>query len=287
MSCFQLPPPRILPIQYVGTWMPRLRPFRRHPALPNLMLLNGRIRSQRCWLLWPSGGREHLVEHGARQPACLGVLLTRVIRGQKRVARWQAGAFSVLETGTRRRQGMAVLTVGAQIGVKGESPQGHDQLDLSEELQLFQEIGLAIGDFLALRPVARRGAVDHLCNVAVVQGKAVLTMAGARQVCEAVAVQGFKQPFAAPVTREGAPGTVGAVGCRGQPNHQEPGLRVAEAGNRPAPVGFVSKPAYFFLRHAAAMRHQPRATNAGNDFILDPRQPGREFRGGHFRFANR
>ena len=97
----------------------------------------------------------------------------------------QAREFSMPETWARRWQGVAKLLVGAQIGVESNSSQRDDHFHVAERSQLVQQIRLTVCDFLTVRFIAGRNAVDHLRDVAIVEGETVLTMGGIWLVCEA------------------------------------------------------------------------------------------------------
>ena len=193
------------------------------------------------------------------------------------MASWQAREFSMLEARARRGQGGADLSAGTQTGVESNPSQGNDHFYVAERSQLVQKIGLTVCDFLTIRFIAGRNAVDHLRDVAIVEGKTVLTMGRLRPACETEAVQGFVQPITTAVAREGASRAVGAMRCRGQSDDQEPGERVTEAGNGFAPIGFVSESAHFLFCHLLAVRHEPGAAGAVNDAFLNLRQPARRF----------
>ena len=182
-------------------------------------------------------------------------------------------SFPCSKRGRRRRQGGADLPAGAQAGVESNPSQGDDHFHVAEHPQLVQKIGLAVGDFLTIRSVAGRRAVEHLRDVAIVEGETVLAMGRRRPACETEAVQGFVQPITAAVAREGASRAVGAMRCRGQSDDQEPGERVAEAGNGFAPIGFASESAHLLFCHLLAVRHEPGAAAAVADAFLDLRQP--------------
>ena len=128
------------------------------------------------------------MKQGARQASRLRVLLAWVIRGQKDVAGRQAREVSVLETRTRCWQDVAKLLIGAQISIESEASQRDDRFYVAQHSQLVQKIGLAVCDFLTIRFIAGRSAADHLCNEAIAEGEAVLTMGRIRLVCETEAV---------------------------------------------------------------------------------------------------
>ena len=94
----------------------------------------------------------------------------------------------MLEARTQRWQDVAGLSVGAQISIESEASQRDNHFYVAEHSQLVQKIGLAVCDFLAIRFIAGRSAADHLCDEAIAEGEAVLTMGRIRLVCETEAV---------------------------------------------------------------------------------------------------
>ena len=68
-----------------------------------------------------------------------------------------------------------------------------------------------------------------------------------------------EQPIARAIAGEHPPGAVGAVGRRRQAEHQDPRLRIAEAGDRPTPVHLVAERRPLLDGDLLAPRDQPRA----------------------------
>ena len=90
-----------------------------------------------------------------------------------------------------------------------------------------------------------------------------------RLVGEAGAVQGGEQEVAGAVAREHATRAVGAVRGRGEPEDQHARGRVAEAGDRAAPVRPVAERGALLARDRLAPLDQPRAGAAGGDLRLE------------------
>jgi hypothetical protein len=59
------------------------------------------------------------------------------------------------------------------------------------------------------------------------------------------------------------------MGTRSQPKDQHAGTRIAKAGNRTAPVGFVPIGSTFCLSDSLAISTQARALLARDDFLMD------------------
>ena len=112
------------------------------------------------------------------------------------------------------------------------------------------------GDFLRRRLVVRRRAPDRGGDERVAQGQAVVRMVRRRDVGEAGAVQRGHQEVAGSadaVAGEDAAGAVGAVRRRREADDQQPRPRIAEAGDRLAPVGVVAIGAPLLARDRRAV----------------------------------
>ena len=91
------------------------------------------------------------------------------------------------------------------------------------------------------------------------------------QAGEAAGVHGTHQEIAGSIACEHPAGAVGAVCRRGQPDDQHAGLRIAEAGQRPAPVVVVPERRALLFSHASAVGAQPRTAVAGDDASMKGR----------------
>ena len=115
--------------------------------------------------------------------------------------------------------------------------------------------------------VARRGAADRGDDVGAVQPQPVVAPRARRLVGQPGPVQRAVEPVARAVAGEHPPGPVGAVGRRGQADQDDPGVRVAEAGHRAAPVLLVAEGRPLLERHLLPPRHEPRAGPAADDLL--------------------
>ena len=68
-----------------------------------------------------------------------------------------------------------------------------------------------------------------------------------------------------PIAREHPSGAIGAVGGRCEADDAQAGVRIAEAGHRPRPVGIVAKCAPLLAADARAVGAQARTPFARND----------------------
>ena len=134
-----------------------------------------------------------------------------------------------------------------------------------EQRHLGGEVGQAGVPLGRGRLVGGRSAPDDGGDVAVAQRQPVVRRHARRLVGVAGPVQGGEQPVARPVAGEHATGAVPPVGGRRQPDDQQAGGRVAEAGDRTSPVVLVGEGGPLVPRHLLPPRDQPWATAARHD----------------------
>ena len=82
-------------------------------------------------------------------------------------------------------------------------------------------------------------------------------------------MEGRPQEIAAGVAGEDASGPVSTVGRRCEPEDQDPRLRVAEAGDRPAPILVVAEPGDLLARDPLPPLDEARAAPALDDLGLE------------------
>ena len=120
--------------------------------------------------------------------------------------------------------------------IEGEFAQGYHDPKLRHGSQLLLQEGLA-GVPLFGGGFVFRGSTTYGCrNETVLQAQAILPIRGGALVGEAFPVQGPVEPVPGPVAGEHPAGSVGAVGCRGQSHHKEPGPGITEGGDWFSPV---------------------------------------------------
>ena len=137
--------------------------------------------------------------------------------------------------------------------------------------------GRQLRDLLGRRLVVGRRAAHGRRDVSVAQRQPVVAMLRRRDVREAGAMQRRHQEVARAadaVAGEHAAGPVGAVRGRREADDEQPGARIAEAGNRPGPVGLVAIRAPLLASDARAVRAQARTALAGDDLVVDHLQGG-------------
>ena len=109
-------------------------------------------------------------------------------------------------------------------------------------------------------------------DVRVVQVKPVLCTPALRLVGEAGQVKGAVQEVAGTVSRKHAARAVGAMGSGGKSEEKDAGVRIAERGHGPAPVGFVLVGSSLYDSHVSTMVDQAAAQRAIRDFGLEQLQ---------------
>jgi len=85
------------------------------------------------------------------------------------------------------------------------------------------------------------------------------------------------------VSGERAAGAIGTVGAGSEPEHEDTGVGISEAGNGFAPVLAVAVSATLLAGDLLAIHDQTRATSAGDDLSVQNLEPVRD---GHFEFCN-
>ncbi len=194
------------------------------------------------------------------------------------LAERKASLGAVAEDGPGPRQVRGVDTSRAPEGrVPGDLPQGHDDAQSREPVELPVEERRAVGQLLGGRLVARRRAAARGADERSTQREAVVAPDRARLVGQAGAVQRPVEPVARAIAGEHPPRAVRAVrrGC--QAEQQDPRAAIAEPGDRLAPVDLVAEGAPALASDLAAVIDQPWAAPTGDDRPFQ----GLPVRGGH------
>src|SRR4051812_25630125 len=156
-------------------------------------------------------------------------------RAQQRHAARRGDLDEVPELGPRPHRQLGACDL------VGERTEADDDIDAFERLHLTLEeraAGLALA---WLRLVPRWRALDSRGDPGVAELQAVVAPHRGRLVGEARAVHRPVEPVTAAVAGEDTPGAVPAVSRRRQAEHDDPRGAVAEARNRPPPIGLVAK----------------------------------------------
>ena len=111
------------------------------------------------------------------------------------------------------------MPTGTQVGVKGNFAEWDDHLDMAQELQLSEKIGLAMLHFLALRFIRWGSTVEHLSDKAVMELQTVVAMCGRGLIGKTMCVQCPVEPCPTAVASKAAASTVAAMGCGCQAEH--------------------------------------------------------------------
>ncbi len=178
---------------------------------------------------------EHLVQHRLRQPPGERVLLARVIRSQERDA-VEFDLGEVPELRPRRRNLRASRLQDVQRLVECEAAEGEDDAYVRQRIKLAFEERSARCPFVARRLIGRGRATDRGRDPGAGQLQPVVARDRFRPIGEAGPVQGAEEPDAGPVACELPPRPIRAVRSGREAEQQEPGVRVAEAGDGLAPV---------------------------------------------------
>lgn len=172
------------------------------------------------------------------------------------------------KAGTRYWQrDMQVLT-DTQVGVKGNFAERDYYLDMRQELELSEEVRLAIVDFLVGRFIRWGSTVEHLRDKAIVQPQAVVTMGGGGLAGKTMRVQRTVEPFSAAISSKGATGAVPSMRRWRQTEYYEACLWIAKTWDGLAPIGLMAKTTHFLHRHLVQVRNQARAEGTGDDAFL-------------------
>lgn len=111
------------------------------------------------------------------------------------------------------------VPTGTQVGVKGNFAKRDDHLDMRQELEFSEKIGLTIGNFLVLRCIRWGSTVEHLGDKTIVQQQTVVTVHGHGLIGKTMRVQCSVEPFPTAVASKGPASTVTAMGRWGQTEH--------------------------------------------------------------------
>src|SRR5207247_2083110 len=208
---------------------------------------------------------EHAAEHRPRELAGEGVLLARVVGGDQRDAIGEGRHGAVRGGGGARWPGRAEPAAGTQVRLPADPPEPHDDAHAIQQPERLEKVRLAARELGRRRLVAGRRAAERGGDVRVSEAETVSPMSRGRRVGEARVVERVDVPVAAPVAREHPAGAVAAVrrGC--EPDEEEARLRVAEARQRPRPVGEARIPARRRRRDGSALGAVERAVRALED----------------------
>ena len=208
-------------------------------------------------------------EHGAIEPASVGIAQGWVIGGEK----MQPIGEEILGTVGEAVLGSAaddarVEQVG-EIAVESDLSKADDDTDARQGLDFSGQMCCAVANFLGEGLVAGRGAADDGGDPGVAQLEAVVAGDGAGFAGEAELVQDWVHEVAGTVTGEGAAGAVGSVGSGGEAEDEDSGAVVAEAGYRARPVGLVMIGTSFCFADAAAVVAKTGAALTGDDGFVN------------------
>ncbi len=165
--------------------------------------------------------------------------------------------------------------------VVGELSEHDDDAHSFEQCELPDEVRQAAVPFRG-RGLVRRGCTAHgRGDVGAGQLQAVVGRDRRRLVGEAEPVERPEEPVAGTVPGEHPAGAVPAVRRRREPDHEDTGTRIAEAGYGASPVVVVSERRALLTRDLLAPLDEPRAGAAVDDLGGQRRECVRVDRVGH------
>lgn len=162
--------------------------------------------------------------------------------------------FTVVGKWIRGPRGdLVAVAEDAKVVVVRHSAQGDDDPEVGEKIQFPLQVGATAGELLGGGLVAGRCATHRRRDIEICEPQAVVTGNGGRLGGEPGLVQDAVEEVSGGVPGKHAAGAIGAVGARGQPDEEHPGVRVSEGGHRAAPVGEVLVSAALLLGYETAM----------------------------------
>lgn len=159
-------------------------------------------------------------------------------------------------------------------GAPRQRPEGQAGLEARQRRELPGEESAAAAELGRARAVVGRGAADGGRHEDAREDEAVVQPDRRRLVGQARAVEGREEEVPRGVPGEDAAGPVPSVRGRGEPDDGQPGVGVAEAGDRARPVGLPAEAPGRVRRRLLAPGHEARAGPAGDHLGGDLLQPG-------------
>jgi hypothetical protein len=216
----------------------------------------------------PADSPQHRDEHRLGQFSCERILLARMVRREKpRQFTGQLVARSVREGKSRKALNFAAVLQQPEIRSHRNAPQ-HEHGARPQNFQLSFEIRAAILKLRRQRLIGRWRATHRRRDVGAVQSQPVAGLRRCRLVRESRSIKRPIKKVSGAIPGENSARAIPAV-CRGrQTQNQKPRVRIAESGNRLAPVFALAKCAPFLSRYFLAEPHQPRAFSTRDNFLI-------------------
>src|ERR1700728_4920414 len=159
------------------------------------------------------------------------------------------------------------LAEQAEVAAHGDAAEGKYGARL-QDFEIASEIRAAVRELRWQRLIRGRRASERGGHVGVDERETVFAVRGVRLIGEAGAMERFVEKIAGAVAGEHAASAVGAMGGGSEAENQQLRARVAEAGDRLAPVVPIAVGEALFGGDRFAILHQPRAFAAGDDFAI-------------------
>jgi len=174
----------------------------------------------------------------------------------------------------RTRDPHAQRRQGPEGGVPAELAERDDDPDPVEGRELAEEVRRAVVALVDGWLVRRWSAAHRRADSDVGQRESIVRSSARWPVGEPGPMERRPQEVAARVAGEHPPGPVAAVRRRREAEDEDPGVRVAEARQWPAPVRLVAEARDLLARHQLPPGDETRAAEAADDVVVEAGQRG-------------
>jgi hypothetical protein len=215
-------------------------------------LLNGEASQFPC-------SKKDAREHGAVEPAGVGVTQRRVIGGEKMKAVGEKILDAMGEAVIRFAGDDAGVEKVGEVAVEGDLSEADDDTDVGEGLNFAGEMSSAVTNLLRDGLVTGRSAANDGGDPGMTEFEAIVAGDGARFAGEAKLVEDGIHEIARAVTGKGATGAIGPVGAWSEAKDEYLRFGVAESGDRASPISLVLVGTTFSLADAATVVAETRA----------------------------
>ena len=195
-----------------------------------------------------------------------------MVGGEEHEPRRQAVLRPVCEARPRGRQRCAAGALGGEEAVVRHLAERDRDSESRQERELAQQPATAGRDLGRRGAVRGRGAAHDRGDERVAQPEPVVALARDGLAREPGAVERSVEPVAALVAGEHAPGPVGPVRGRREPDDEESRRRVAESRHGPGPVRPGAEARDLLPPHPLAVLDETRAEPAARQAPLEPEE---------------
>ena len=186
----------------------------------------------------------------------------------QRPTRAQRGAGAV---GERDARTLDPIVPGQRVQQRliGEPPEPEVRPRTNQHRDLSGQKRQAVRAFAGKGPIVRRRAANGCREVQVRVAKAVSSASGRRLIRETRRMERLHQEGGGAVPGEHSPGSVRAVGRRGEADDHQARIGVAETWDGPGPVTLAPKLAFRCGRDSLPVPHEPRAPATDYDLAAN------------------